>query len=84
MKGWKKKQLVFVLAFPKAPVETDLYMEIPQGLKLASDNTNKVLKLRNKLYGQQQAGRVWNLFLTVGLQQLGFTHSENDPCVFWR
>jgi Reverse transcriptase (RNA-dependent DNA polymerase) len=29
--GWVTRQLDFVLAFPQAPVETDLYMEIPSG-----------------------------------------------------
>lgn len=81
---WKTKQLDFVLAFPQAPVETDLYMEIPAGFKLETVTTKKVLKLKNNLYGQKQAGRVWNLFLTEGLNQLGFTQSKHDPCIFWR
>jgi hypothetical protein len=29
--GWVTRQLDIVLAFPQAPVETDLYMEIPYG-----------------------------------------------------
>jgi hypothetical protein len=73
-----------VLAFPQAPVETDLYMQIPAGFKLTSGRTDRVLKLQNNLYGQKQAGRVWNLFLTEGLQQIKFKQSENDPCIFWR
>jgi Reverse transcriptase (RNA-dependent DNA polymerase) len=81
--GWTTKQLDFVLAFPQASVETDLYMEIPAGFKVAS-NKNKVLKLIDNLYGQKQAGRVWNNFLNDGLIKIGFTQSENDPCVFWR
>jgi Reverse transcriptase (RNA-dependent DNA polymerase) len=32
LKGRQTKQMDFVLAFPQAPVETDLYMEIPTGL----------------------------------------------------
>jgi hypothetical protein len=64
-------------------VETDLYMQIPTGFKLSNGKTDKVLKLQNNLYGQKQAGRVWNLFLTEGLQRLGFIQSVNDPCVFW-
>jgi Reverse transcriptase (RNA-dependent DNA polymerase) len=80
---WKTKQLDFVLAFPQAPVETDIYMEIPSGFKINS-NQNKVLKLVNNLYGQKQAGRVWNTFLNDGLKKIGFTQSVNEPCLFWR
>jgi hypothetical protein len=84
LRKWKTKQLDFVLAFPQAPVETDLFMAIPSGFKLANGKSNKVLKLKNNLYGQKQAGRVWNMFLTEGLIKLGFTQSENEPCIFWR
>jgi hypothetical protein len=74
----------FVLAFPQAPVETDLYMSIPAGFSISGGSKDKVLKLRNNLYGQKQAGRVWNLYLTEGLVKLGFTQSALDPCIFWR
>jgi Reverse transcriptase (RNA-dependent DNA polymerase)/GAG-pre-integrase domain len=80
---WKTKQLDFVLAFPQAPVETDIYMEVPTGFKLISKQ-DKVLKLVNNLYGQKQAGRVWNTFLNDGLKKIGFTQSNNEPCLFWR
>jgi hypothetical protein len=36
------------------------------------------------LYGQKQAGRVWNQHLTVGLKKLGFCQSVIDECVFYR
>jgi hypothetical protein len=84
LKKWKTKQMDFVLAFPQAPVETDLYMEIPTGFGMKSGKENKVLKLKNHLYGQKQAGRVWNLYLTEGLKKIGFSQSMNDPCIFWR
>jgi hypothetical protein len=32
--GWKTTQLDYVLAFPRAPVERDLYTEIPKGFIL--------------------------------------------------
>jgi Reverse transcriptase (RNA-dependent DNA polymerase) len=84
--GWKTHQLDFVLAFPQAPVETDIcYMEIPAGFGLKGKGKREcVLKLVNNLYGQKQAGRVWNIFLTNGLKKIGFTQSRNDPCIYWR
>jgi hypothetical protein len=35
------------------------------------------------LYGQKQAGRFWYQYLTEGLQEIGFTRSEVDECVFY-
>lgn len=81
---WYTKQLDFVLAFPQAPVETELYMEIPQGYAVKGDPKKKALKLINNLYGQRQAGRVWNKFLTKGLVSIGFVQSKHDEYIFWR
>jgi hypothetical protein len=37
------------------------------------------------LYGQKQAGRVWNQHLHAGLaEKLGFVQSEADPCIYYR
>jgi Reverse transcriptase (RNA-dependent DNA polymerase) len=46
---------------------------------------NYVLKLKKNLYGQKQAGRIWNLYLHQGLtDKMGFTQSTVDPCVYYR
>ncbi len=82
--GWETRQLDFVLAFPQAPVETDLYMEVPRGFEIKGSKEKYVLKLINNLYGQKQAGRVWNQHLTKGLIEIGFTQSQSDPCIYWR
>jgi Reverse transcriptase (RNA-dependent DNA polymerase) len=81
---WFTHQLDFVLAFPQAPVETDIYMEIPAGFDIDGDNKDCALELINNLYGQKQAGRAWNTYLTQGLIGLGFKQSTSDPCIFWR
>jgi Reverse transcriptase (RNA-dependent DNA polymerase)/GAG-pre-integrase domain len=81
---WETRQLDFVLAFLQAPIETDIFMEIPAGFKVNRGSNDYVLHLVNNLYGQKQAGRVWNIFLSKGLEKLGFQQSKNDPCIFWR
>jgi hypothetical protein len=43
-----------------------------------------VLKLEKNIYGQKQAGRVWNSYLVDKLTSLGFTPSLIDDCVFFR
>jgi hypothetical protein len=82
---WHTRQIDFVLAYPQAPIETPLFMEIPKGIALhgmKDDEKNYVLELKMNLYGQKQAGRVWNQHLTVGLKKLGFCQSVINKCVF--
>jgi hypothetical protein len=58
---WALCQVDFVMAYPHAPMENDIYMELPQGIKTANgDSRDHVLKLLRNIYGQKQAGRVWN------------------------
>jgi hypothetical protein len=73
------------MAHPQAPIETDIYMELPQGVQTATGNSkDHVLKLLKNIYGQKQAGRVWNSFLVDKLTSLGYTSSLIDECVFFR
>jgi len=43
-----------------------------------------VLKMFRNIYGQKQAGRVWNKYLHNILLKLGFVQSEVDECVYFR
>ncbi|KAL7475408.1 hypothetical protein ACHAW6_001324 [Cyclotella cf. meneghiniana] len=79
------RQIDFVMAYTQAPIETDLYMEIPYGIETTTGNTRDyVLQLLANIYGQKQAGRVWNQFLVQKLESIGFTQSRIDECVFYR
>ena len=85
--NWHTVQLDYVQAFPQAPVEKDLYMEIPKGFEVEGGKSNKehVLHLHKNLYGQKQAGRVWYQHLRhILVNKLGFTQSQHDECVFWK
>jgi Reverse transcriptase (RNA-dependent DNA polymerase). len=85
--NWHTVQLDYGLAFPQAPVEKEIYMEIPRGVKLSDGDDTKdyVLKLKRNVYGQKQAGRVWNKYLVDKLvNEVGFKQSEVDECVFYR
>ncbi len=60
-------------------------MELPQGIQTAHGNSkDHVLKLEKSIYGQNQAGCVWNSFLVDKLMSLGFTPSLINYCVFFR
>jgi hypothetical protein len=83
---WHTKQLDYVLAFPQAPVEKELYMSIPKGFDIDVGRTDDyALKLHKNVYGQKQAGRVWNKYLVDKLtKKVGFVQSAVDECVFYR
>jgi hypothetical protein len=54
---WALCQVDFVMAYPQAPIETEIYMELPQGVQTATGNSkDHVLKLLKNIYGQKQAG----------------------------
>jgi hypothetical protein len=81
---WVVKQLDFVQAYPQAPIQTELFMDIPKGYMVNGSDKNHVLKIIKNIYGQKQAGRVWNEFLLQGLLKLGFKQSMYDMCLLWR
>ena len=84
--SWNTRQIDFVLAFPQADVECDLFMQLPRGLTFEGvHRSTHCLKLKKNLYGSRQAGRVWNQHLVNGLvNKLKFKQSTVDECVFYR
>ena len=82
--GWHTTQLDYVLAYPQAPVEREIYMEVPKGCDYpGADRKRDVLRLHRNVYGQKQAGRVWNKYLVDKLvNKAGFVQSKVDECVF--
>jgi hypothetical protein len=82
---WALRQVDCVIAYPQAPIKIDIYMELPQGIQTKHRNSkDHILKLEKNIYGQKQAGRVWNSFLVDKLTCIGFTMSLIDDCVFFR
>jgi hypothetical protein len=84
LNGWKSRQVDFVLAFPQADIECLMFMEIPRGFKFRGSRKTHCLSLKKNLYGQKQAGRVWNEYLHEGLLARGFRQSKVDLCLYYR
>ncbi len=81
---WPLCQVDFVMAYPQAPIKTDIYMELPQGVQVVTGiSKDHVLKLLKSIYGQKQAGRVWHSFLVEKLTSIGFQPSTINNCVFF-
>jgi hypothetical protein len=83
LNNWHTRQIDFVLAFPQADVECDIYMAIPLDFNLKGKKKEIYLKLKKNIYGTKQGGQVWNHHLDKGLKKLGYVPSRIDPCVYY-
>src|SRR5210317_790954 len=85
--GWHTRQIDYVLAFPQAPIEREIFMKIPAGFTVEEGYSNKdyVLQLHRNVYGGKAASRTWYQHLSrVLIEEVGFKRSEVDECVFYR
>ena len=81
---WKTRQLDFVLAYPHATVEREIFMHIPRRFHIPTPSNKKyVLKILQNIYGTCQAGKTWFLFSRHHLITNGFKQSKIYPCVFF-
>ena len=77
------KSIDFVLAFPQADLEEDIWMEIPLGVAVKSkDGGSYLLKLKKNLYGLKQGSHNWFKHLEQGLRKRRLIPSEVDPCLY--
>jgi hypothetical protein len=59
-------------------------MQIPKGFEInGKTRLTHVIKLIKNLYGQKQAGRVWNQHLHNKLIELGWEQSKADECLYY-
>jgi hypothetical protein len=73
------------MAYPQAPIEMDMYMELPTGIHTKHGNSrDHVLKLLANIYGQKQASCVWNNYLVTKLREINFKQSLIDDCICYR
>jgi hypothetical protein len=88
--NWHMQSIDFVLAFPQAPIKTDIFMRPPKvphdfiipDLPSFADRFTNAYKLLRNLYGLKDAGKTWHDFLKKGLVTRGWKASEVDSCLF--
>ena len=69
-------------AFAQAPLEEDIYIEIPRDFTAANVDNKDVLKMNKSLYSLRQAPMSWFQHLKKHLESLGFVASSVDQCLF--
>ena len=84
IENFHTKSIEFVLAYPQADHDVDIYMGLPQGFNVGPESRSYILKLQKNLYGLKQAGHNWFGKLSSALGNLSINPSKVDPCVFIR
>jgi hypothetical protein len=69
----ESKAIDFVLALPQAELDVDIWMYLPFGFQVDTENESKcyILKLNKSLYGLKQASLNWFKKLKQGLIDRG-------------
>ncbi|GAU22921.1 hypothetical protein TSUD_326940 [Trifolium subterraneum] len=80
IKSWHLHQMDVNNAFLHGELQEDVYMAIPQGVKVSKPN--QVCKLLKSLYGLKQASRKWYERLTGLLVQQSYSQSSSDHSLF--
>jgi hypothetical protein len=75
------EQMDVKTAFLNADVHEDIYVLVPDGMKLKVGN-GKVLKLKKALYGIKQAPHEWNKNINAFLLSIGFRRCLMDTCLY--
>lgn len=96
LSGLKSRQVDYVLAYTQAPLDCELFTNIPPGyavinnsIKFSTSTTRSqsyghVLNINKNVYGLCQAGNNWFTKLCGSLLAMKFRQSVNDPCLFIR
>ncbi|KAI3735382.1 hypothetical protein L6452_14878 [Arctium lappa] len=76
-----------VTAYLYGSLDTDIYMKLPEGLKLSesckvSSREQCSIKLNKSLYGLKKSGRMWYNRLSEYLLKEGYKNDSICPCIF--
>jgi hypothetical protein len=74
-----------VTAYLYGSLDADIYMKVPDGLKIPNPNINRnmyCVKLQKSLYGLKQSGKMWYTRLSEFLIHKGYSNNDDFPCVF--
>ncbi|CAI5519190.1 unnamed protein product [Closterium sp. Naga37s-1] len=75
MKKKKLRQIDVANAFLYAPVDAEIFVELPHG---TNGEPNQVCQLLKSLYGIKQAPRLWQQYLHARLIRIGFKQLPHD------
>lgn len=78
--NWPLKQIDVPTAFLNGLLDTDVYINKPEGVKC----NEEILKLNRALYGLRRAPKCWNDHFNNVMEKLNFQRSKYDFCLYKR
>jgi len=75
------EQMDVKTAFLNGEIDTEVYVEQPQGFERGD---KLYCRLNKGLYGLKQAARIWNKKITKHLLEQSFRQCTSDPCIYVR
>ncbi|CAI7812411.1 unnamed protein product [Closterium sp. NIES-53] len=75
----KLRQIDVANAFLYAPVDTEIFVELPHG---SNAGPNQICQLEKSLYGIKQAPRLWQQHLHARLARIGFLRLPHDQGMY--
>ena len=75
------RQIDVVGAYLEAPLNAEIYLKSPDGIKIED---GKVLRLRKAMYGLKQAGREFADYRDEQLSKLNYKRLHAEPAFFFR
>ncbi|CAI7822384.1 unnamed protein product [Closterium sp. NIES-53] len=79
MKRKKLRQIDVANAFLYAPVNAEIYVELPHG---SHGEPNQVCQLQKSLYGIKKAPRLWQQYLHARITRIGFKQLPHDQGMY--
>ncbi|CAI7780392.1 unnamed protein product, partial [Closterium sp. NIES-53] len=79
MKKKKLRQIDVANAFLYAPVDAEIYVELPHG---SHGEPNQVYQLQKSLYEIKEAPRLWQQYLHARLTRIGFKQLPHDQGMY--
>jgi hypothetical protein len=81
--GWEVHHMDVKSVFLNGDLQEEVYIKQSMGF-IVTGKENKVLKLRNALYGLHQASRAWNTKFDDTLLSLGFQRTPSEHAIYVR
>jgi hypothetical protein len=69
-------------AFLHAPLQEEIYINVPEHYPNPVEGGGKVLRLLKSLYGLKQAPRDWHQLLHGHLLAFGLAPTKSEPCIY--
>lgn len=79
--GLKMHQMDVTTAYLHGDLEGEIYVKPPKEIP---NQSGKIWRFKNAMYGLKQSGRAWNKRLSRALKEMGLKQSKVDPCICYR